>query len=502
MRPYAAEYRRLVQLHFDVLHAENLAAAAGSSSSSSSPTVAAVTSPTIFSMSMATRRRAMAESLFRSANLKRAGGAGASGFGNNMGVYPGLLSIAGVGSPTSSGAQRDSEPSVSMESDTLELAGTMQLLLPDISMVGVRARKLQLLQQRALSAAAATSASQNAPVDANIMRRGSIPGNKIKPTCQPVVLNTRRDSCGGLICTQAEILSHVWLPLLLHSDVDFEYIASALCVFIAHLRESNLPVTPAFSAVLLNVLFHSSRFVEVSRMLQQRAVPDSIELALYSLEFCDMLEDHIENAQVESQTQSGGFGEPIDSEASTAPAAAGLETRIEGALVAHDQIRRYRSALGVMRQCALDVLWRLDERVTVVKWHLNHGEVLRAMSFCKKKAGHWLGPLVPGSIPGADFFAAAVSAVSLLQGVPVVSGSHKGTPQKDPRPPSRHGVASPDETLSSSDDQCDPKEIRRAKDKKASINGAAISLFYAVYLFLREWDNAILLTTLVRYCQN
>lgn len=330
-----------------------------------------------------------------------------------------------------------------------------------------------------------------------------IHGNKIKPTCQPVVLNTRRDSCGGLICTQAEILSHVWLPLLLNSDVDFEYIASALCVFIAHLRESNLPVTPAFSAVLLNVLFHSSRFVEVSRMLQQRALPDSIELALYSLEFCDMLEDHIENAQVDTQTQSSGFGEQIDSETAIAPAAAGQETRIEGALVAHDQIRRYRSALGVMRQCALDVLWRLDERVTVVKWHLSHGEVLRAMAFCKKKAGHWLGPLVPGSIPGAEFFAATVSAVSLLQGVQVVSGSHKGTPQKDSRPPSRLGAAaSPDEMLPSFDDQRDPKEIRRAKDKKAAINGAAISLFYAVYLFLREWDNAILLTTLVRYCQN
>jgi len=498
MRPYGAEYRRLVQVQFDLIHsAENLAqASAGPSSGATSALTPS--HPTIFSMSATTRRRAMAESLFRSATNKRAA-AGSSGFGNNMGVYPGLLSIAGVSSP-SGGTQQgsDTDSFATMEVDTLELAGTMQLLLPDISMVGVRARKLQFLQQRALAKAASES-NLGTVVDSAAVRRGSIPGNKIKPTCQPVVLNTRRDACGGLICTQAEIISHVWLPLLLNSDVDFEYLSCALAVFIAHLRESNVSVAPAFSAVLLNVLFHSSRYMEVGRMLQQRALPDSIELALYSLEFCDMLEDLIENTLIDlkpldSAETSFEQDTPVQENLSAPPIA---PPKTE-AVTPSDQLERHRTALGVTRQSALDVLWRLDERVTVVKWHLSHGEVLRALAHCKKKGGAWQAPLLPGSIPGCDFFSAAVSAVAALQGVSPSSGSPRHTPQKSSRPPSQLDVTAAAEEVPQSPlspRNIDPKEIQRAKDKKAAVNGSSTALFYAVYLFLREWDNASLLTT-------
>lgn len=501
MRSYGAEYRRLVQVQFDLIHsAENLAlASAGNASTTSALTPS---HPTIFSMSTTTRRRAVAESLFRSASSKRAA-AGSSGFGNNMGVYPGLLSIAGVGvgSP-SGGTQQGSETDsfAAMEVDTLELAGTMQLLLPDISMVGVRARKLQFLQQRALAKAASES-NLGTVVDSAAVRRGSIPGNKIKPTCQPVVLNTRRDACGGLICTQAEIISHVWLPLLLNSDVDVEYLSCALGVFIALLRESNVSVAPAFSAVLLNVLFHSSRYMEVSRMLQQRALPDSIELALYALEFCDMLGDLIESALLDlkpletadsSFEQDPGIAAPVDT---LVPPVVAPPPKTAAAVTPLDQLERHRTALGITRQCALDVLWRLDERVTVVKWHLSHGEVLRALAYCKKKGGAWQAPLVPGSIPGCDFFSAAVSAVAAMQGVSVGTGSPRHTPQKNSRPPSRMDVTEIAEEAVHCPRSSDPKEIQRAKDKKAAINGSSTALFYAVYLFLREWDNASLLTT-------
>eukprot|EP01032_Pedospumella_encystans_P026978 gene26978-30498_t len=175
MRPYGAEYRRLVQVQFDLIHsAENLAAAATGVStglSSMQLTPGGAPSPTIFSISATTRRRAMAETLFRSASNKRASAAGSAMFGNNMGVYPGLVNMSSGSSPSSNNGGQDADGTSPMDTDTLELSGTMQLLLPDISMVGVRSRKLQFLQQRAQEMPETTSE------ESATLRRNSLPGN-------------------------------------------------------------------------------------------------------------------------------------------------------------------------------------------------------------------------------------------------------------------------------------------------------------------------------------
>lgn len=476
MRSYGNEYRRLIQVQFDLLHAADAAFTSSTASTTTS-------NGSMFSMTAAQRRRTLADGLMRTSR-KLGLGAGTTtappsgGYGNNMGVYPGLLGIGGVSSPSSMGSGVE-DGSLQMDSDTLELAGTMQLLLPDISMVGVRARKLHYLRQQSA-------------VIADAVRRDGIAGDrpltqKIKPTCQSVVLHTRRDASGCLICTQAELLSHVWLPLLLNSDIGFEYCAWALSVFIAQLRESSVTVAPAISSLLLNVLFHSHKYVEVSRMLQQRALPDSVELALYSLEFCDMLQDHIENTEtavargvVAASTNASAIASPGEPGRAASPTGtvtpldSALQALTDAGITVQDGLLRNQSALHIMRQSALDVLWRLDDRITVVKWHLSHGKIQDAVAFCKKKNGNFVAPLLPGSIAAIEFFQAAVTHVAALQSAVQSPGALPvdATPQS-------------------------VKEAHNAKDRAAVIMATSVTVFHTLYLFLKEWDNAVLLATMV-----
>lgn len=489
MRSYGNEYRRLIQVQFDMLHVSDV-------SSTNTPLLSGGTTgssggSTIFHMSTAQRRKTLAEGLMRtSRKLGLASGPVAnhnssSSFGHNMGVYPGLLGIAGISSPQSAGTSGGwggggEEGGAAMDSDTLELSGTMQLLLPDISMVGVRARKMHYLRQQH------QQQQQGQSSVASQVDSVTVVTQRIKPTCQSVVLHTRRDALGCLICTQAELLSHVWLPLLLNSDTSYEYCAWALSVFIAQLRESSVTVAPAVSSLLLNVLFHSHKYVEVSRLLQQRALPDSVELALYSLEFCDMLQDHIENTEnivARGLVRAGGSepNSPGEINSSRTASPTGTATPLEAALqslaaeagiTVQDGLLRNKSALHIMRQSALDVLWRLDDRVTVVRWHLSHAKILEAIAFCKKKNGNFVLPLVPGSIAALDFFHAAVTHVTALQAAVQSPGAMQ------------LNICA--------------KEVHRAREKTAAVMATSVTVFHTLYLFLKEWDNAVLLATMVR----
>jgi hypothetical protein len=621
MRPYSNEFRRLVLVLYDQSRAADSAA---------SQMATAMTATHLFATAGA-RKKGVAETLFRTS--KRI----STTYGSTMGVYLGNATAAlggasgssngGGGGGSSSnnsgssngggntvggagGSGEDANGNSSamhMEQGALELLGTLQFLMPDISMVAVRARKTHILKQQFLKQQQYQQQYQQqfqghggggSSSDSPLMMLQSGPGfsrshspsvsagvtttataatgaclspnsSKIKPTCQAIPLSTRRDAVGNILCTQAELLSHVWLPLLLSSETDFNYLAWALLVFIAHLRESNLPVAPACAALLLNVLFHSRRHVEVGRALHQRALPDSIELALYSLEFCDMLQDHIHNnlkmltrpsptggpsagpspAKVEDKGESGkgrdggadadgregrggreggggarspspppppATGPPLERTLSavstatiTATPARVLATGSANSSAVygctpHDQHQRDECSLQQLRQGGLDVLWRLDERVIAVKWHLSHGNILEAMGICKKRAGKWQPPLVPGSISAVEFFTSAVSYVSTMQKLALVEEEQLLAKCKeiDAEIVSLRNLTN---SMLGNLAQAAPllvKETRRVKDISEVNRGKAVNIFYSLYLFIKEWDPSMLVQSTVKTVYN
>lgn len=489
LRSYGSEYRRLILTQYDAMHASETGTT--SSSTVSSSTTAATTggSTSIFSVTAAARRRIVAENFFGSARRLTSPGAvsaSTASYGNNMGVYPGILTAAGgLLSPAQDSA--DGETPSLLDSDMLELPGTMQLMLPDISMVGVRARKQQYLRGPACSTQQET-APDGSPLNPS---SSSSSVQKIKPTSQAIVLHTRRDNTGNLICTQSEILSHVWLPLLLNSDINYEYLALALNIFVTTLREANLSVAPAFSALLLNVLFHSHRHVEVSSMLQQRALSDSLGLALYSLEFCDILQHHMDNLSAPS-TRPYGVTPASDSSPQRdghrqLPSSKELNTPYinpngDDGLNLMDGLQRKQSALRNMRQAALDMLWRLDERMTIAKYHLSHGQVSEAIEVCRKRNGQWRTPLTPGSIPASDFFIAAVQAVASLQRkVDEDTLALAALAELDGQGPGAMLA----------------KAAQRLLESRAAAVAASVSIFHSLYLFTKDWDGVVLLSALV-----
>jgi hypothetical protein len=483
MRSYGCEHRRLILAQYEAMHN----AEAGQQISPvapPSPSATSAGSTSFFSMTAAARRRVVAESLFGTTARRQASTAPPSHVGN-MGVYPGLLSLLpGSTSPVppSSTASEAADTASVLDYEPLEQSGTMQVMLPDISMVGVRARKQHYyaVQQSVQSQPASTySTGPNSPASVNSALGATAP--KIKPTCQAVALHTRRDLFGCLFCSQAEILSHVWLPILLNSQVDHEYCALALTLFVMHLRESCVSVAPVFSAVLLNVLFHSHRYVEVSRLLQERQLPDSLDLALYSLEFCDMLQDHIDNVSGgERSVGASGGGGSAEKALSRSPSGSSLVSHAaaEGSVVAMvDAVVRHRSALANMRQAALDVLRRLDERTFIVKWHLSHGHILEAIAVCRRRNGQWQAPLTPGSIPASEFFLSAVAAANSIMkpiDAEVLQQSEKSAAEVS------------------------AKEVRRLQDQLDAAAAAVVQIFHALYLFLKEWDGVVLLSATVR----
>jgi hypothetical protein len=128
-----------------------------------------------------------------------------------------------------------------------------------------------------------------------------------------------------------------------------------------------------------------------------------------------------------------------------------------------------------MRQAALDVLHRLDERTTLAKWHLSHGHILEALAVCKKRNGQWQAPLTPGSIPASEFFQAAVTAVSDLL-----------------KPLDEEALKRPQE-----ESQMSAKEACKLAERRAAATSASVNIFYTLYLFLKEWDGVVLLSSTV-----
>jgi hypothetical protein len=108
----------------------------------------------------------------------------------------------------------------------------------------------------------------------------------------------------------------------------------------------------------------------------------------------------------------------------------------------------------ILQQVGLDMLWRLGERSTVVRWLLGHGRLEEALGLCQKRKGRWRAALGPGSVPASEFFSGALGALQ--------------------------ATCAPDSDSDS--------EFGEAADEYLLNQGERVELLHAVYRFLAEWD--------------
>ena len=506
---------------------------------------------------------------------------GATGANGGMGVSTmSGLSLAAAGDivDAESGAGGSADLRARMDCDPLEPASPMQLFLPDIAMFGVRARKLQYLSARmygsgnggagsirpSSAVCSPTSAGSRTPnPHANAImtsksvisisshnyasngggahrsgkeglfssdleardRTGSM-GFTVQPTCQSLPLTTRRDAYGHLISTQSEVISHIWLPVLLNSEVDLDYCAKALSSFVVMLREYDVDVVPPLAILLMNVLFHCHKYTKLSQLMRLKFFPDAAEVAMTALEFSDMLQDHINNlirkrlarafAESAVHVSAGAAAETANTSA-TEEGRARERVRVSGAQSVHEEVLQFtETAQRVLQQASIDMLFRLNELVVIVKWYLNHGFILEAIAMCKRKQGYWKPGLFPGCVSGTEFFLGAVGALKVAHkefedyvaaASPPQTLAPRPPPSSSPSPPAVATVsrqfATVPHTSGTISDYGDeslfiPKDIT-AEECNTSLQDARNALFdrsaellYLVFCFIREWDPSVL----------
>ncbi len=94
-------------------------------------------------------------------------------------------------------------------------------------------------------------------------------------------------------------------------------------------------------------------------MLQSQLFPDTIDIAMNSLELADIIEDTELQAQYQSQLNVSSD----ESDSNT------LHT------ISPYEFVSIKSAVQLLQQVGLDMLWRLGEYSIVVRWLLGHGKV-------------------------------------------------------------------------------------------------------------------------------
>lgn len=129
--------------------------------------------------------------------------------------------------------------------------------------------------------------------------------------------------------------------------------------------------------LLLNLLTYKRKYIEISRLLQLHFFSDNSELAMSALE----LSDTIEYTELNLNNDNKNYCK-IN----------------KNRLLSKNKI--IKSAITSLRQVSLDMLWRLRERTTVVRWLLGRGLIIDSISLCSKKRGQWRECLSPASIPG------------------------------------------------------------------------------------------------------
>ena len=295
-----------------------------------------------------------------------------------------------------------------------------------------------------------------------------------------VPVNTRRDEKGNLVLSQTELLSHVWLPMILVNPtyVDLEYAGFALSLCITVYRGLGTgngrgggggggDIHPAMSMLLIKLLLSQKRFSEIGRLLQLQFFPDAVEVAMTALELCDAIKDSHrvrkgeKGESGENQIQGNSDGSAAgnsDLNDSNSGSVSGKQIKqikqIKQSLPSQQSQHFIGgdagawAAFSTLQQAGLDMLWRLRKCVFVVRWLLGHAQVTDAMTLCQSARNSiQSGGLAPSSVPGVYFFNAVIKNLGQID---VVSG-----------------------------------EIKAAY-------GRRVSTFHSVYRFVSDWDRASL----------
>ncbi len=316
-------------------------------------------------------------------------------------------------------AERLLSPSRTADEDTaLESVHSAQQLMADINSVGSKRHRdlfgLQVLSQADSqygdSSGTTTGTSSVGNVTAGHAESISVFSVILD---RAAVVGTHRDPTGHLVVTQTELLSYVWLPQILikRASVDFAYLASALTLTQSTLQGAGVETTSAASLCLLKMLEANSRYVEIGRLLQLQFFPDDYSVATFALDLGEKLDTAL------SQPLSALAVDPaadIDASLSHLALAAGQE-RVPGATLQSSLSLSYlaglRSAVRILHQTGLDMLWRIGEKPLVVRWLLTHGRITDAMRLCCRHKGQWRAGLPQGCVDGVDFYDGAVVAL-------------------------------------------------------------------------------------------
>jgi hypothetical protein len=204
------------------------------------------------------------------------------------------------------------------------------------------------------------------------------------PNMDYVPISLRRDEKGDLLVSQTELLSYVWIPLLLSPSCDYVHCSEMLTNYMVALVERGIEVIPAFSMLHLHILYYLKQYQDIRNYLSMSLYADNTEVAFMILQFAGMMEEEI---------------------------------RLQQASNNWSKIKTLQSCVSCYQTHGIDMLWRLQQYSAAVKWYLTHGFVVEAMELCKKRMGNAPTKIDQGTIAGIEFF---ISAVNYLK-----VGSHR-----------------------------------------------------------------------------
>ena len=325
---------------------------------------------------------------------------------------------------------------VGCDEENLEPPQSWPLLLPDLSRVTAATLKKGLQSSGVVPDKGGQVPGPEPPVAPLQSAEGGKFNPAILTNSAGFPLSTRRNEAGLLIVTQSELLSVVWMPLALINTklVPAEQTVYALTLYLGVLRGAGAVALPAASALLVRLLSAQRRYSEISRLLQLQFFSDSSEVALATLELCDVLQ------QADPQ------------------------------LFLLEKV-----TVRALHQVGLDMLWRMHEKTLVIRWLCGHGRVGEAMALCVRKKGRWRRGLSPRDINGCHFYQGALLAVEQRCQV-----SRKGKSK----------------SKSKGKGKGKGKGASLEEEQAFSLPYARrVALLYAVYRFLVSWDPDLMKST-------
>jgi hypothetical protein len=197
-----------------------------------------------------------------------------------------------------------------------------------------------------------------------------------------ISMSLARSRDGFLVVTQIELLCFVWMPLLLNPECDINYFTRLLTLYQAELKgcaHGKFVPEPIVSLLLFKVLVSTKDEVEVARLMQTQFFSDSSELALECLSLADALASRSSDTDVVANHRKAS-----------------------------------EQACLMLRQSAMDILWRLGEVVSLTRRMLHEGRVFEAMELCSKRKGMWRTGLSSVTISSDLFYLSLIRYIARL----------------------------------------------------------------------------------------